>query len=337
MEILVRDFAYAPGDPRHEGREAPQQLYSVPSSSNSDNSDDGDEHQGTLKTKTCKETSFMTTLGRDDRVSLAYPRFSNLLSPLIASSGTTKLSVYHARALYSFAKGSDWEMDLETLEDVAVIIEEPVVFVNVHPPPSQDSKHPLLSKSSSKSMGNLSGRFGAANGLKTGHVLSCSGLAVPTPVHQDRWASLDDDHESDRGAVSQDETLRDSSKNPVSDSGHAHSLDQVLGSKSAHTATTTALPTDSISLTLDPCLSDFAETLKKFMDHSKDYGSGWATALRLKIKGSLQGAGQKTRGKIQLRLDDIGLVPENYIERIQAPSPAPQVASSGHSKFPSLK
>jgi hypothetical protein len=223
-------------------------------------------------------------------------------------------------------------MDLDVLEDVVIVAQEPIVS-SVH----QATKHPLLSKSSSKSMSDLAGssRLGVSTGLKTIPALSySSGLSVPKPVQQDRWASMDDDDSDDEGGDAT-ETLNGGTSLPVPDSGHVHSLGHVSGPESATATTTkTTLPADPISLTLDPCLDELAETLKKFMDHSKVYGSGWATALRLKIKGSLQGAGQKTRGKIQLRLDDIGLVPENYIERM-AFVPTPSV--TGHSKFPTLK
>ena len=238
------------------------------------------------------------------------PRLQKLIVQTLEKLGSLKdqsspLDFFRAEALYDFDKVSEWEMDLEALDDLIIIknvkndipsIQEIMATPLTGQPPESKLATTSASNSSKSSQ----------NDLSLDDVVRKASIAslTPAPLEQaDRWASMDDDEDD-----AEYERLFGPS---------AHSKGNI------DLAVTNATPKedagshkeDLIQIKMEPELDEFSSTLHKFLEHASVYGKGWVTATRLKVRGRLHGVGEKARGQITVNLLDIGLVPENYIEK----------------------
>ncbi|KAJ3117011.1 hypothetical protein HDU96_008182 [Phlyctochytrium bullatum] len=97
----------------------------------------------------------------------------------------------------------------------------------------------------------------------------------------DRWCSIEDDDDEDLSTLS----------TAGATGGNTNSHDPI-----SHVPNITLIP--------DP--PSFAEQLKEFIDYQPVYGSGWVTAIKVRVK-------EDRRGRTQLKMLDIGLVPTGYV------------------------
>ena len=116
--------------------------------------------------------------------------------------------------------------------------------------------------------------------LKTNTLVkSMNTLNIVQPT--DRWASMDDDDDSN-----DQEKLSDT-------------------------------PVEKMGLSIDPPPEEFGQTLTSFLDHENEFGQNWTTCIKIICKGKIVGSRiGKANGQVNLEMHYIGLVPLNYIQKI---------------------
>ncbi|KAI8816830.1 uncharacterized protein EV422DRAFT_607308 [Fimicolochytrium jonesii] len=302
--VKVRDYAYLPTDPRHYGIATEGSI----SSGRSDDSDffnRSDEEDGAYASA---ERLFESDEDDNNKTSSKAARTShpahhhlpkvrtedvlNVVLPLLAGQlrkymGDIDLRFSRARALFQFQKATEWEMSIEESEEVYLAHVEPYKPVETV-------------KEAEGSRENKSERDEEPQAEDQGE--EEDGNLARTSCTSERWASID------------------------------NVADHLLGMVHGVAKPDSKAPAEPVTLQSDPPISEFAMQLNQLLDYAGVYGTGWETALRVKCRGNIpaaaesakseesdstkQAAQQKGKGKLKIRLVDMGLVPGNYIERV---------------------
>ncbi|KAJ3005752.1 hypothetical protein HKX48_000488 [Thoreauomyces humboldtii] len=366
--VTVRDYAYHATDPRHYG--LPREDGSTPSertdsdewsSNSSDEEDDDAASYGSAErlfesdedNNTATHASPSRSRGHPNRrqpeVSCADMEATvlpQLASQLKGHMGDINLKFRYARAMFDFSKATEWEMSLTEGEDVLI------AFVGSPEPPVQQAPSSGAAREidTASSVTAAAGAGGGGGGDERGgrgpppslaersepdvsdstarkkdatEDVTGSGRGLPLDAVRERWASID--------CV-------------------ADNLVAMAQEASGKTPTMMTLDPSDRLIRCDPPTSDLAAQLNQLLDYAGVYGTGWATALRIRCRGrvvstvvgggggGVGGAGASATGaaagitaaspssqarkaaksRIKVKLLDMGLVPGNYIENVQA-------------------
>ncbi|KAJ3186205.1 hypothetical protein HDU85_007645 [Gaertneriomyces sp. JEL0708] len=300
--VKVRDFAYALTDPRHYGlplldNSNRSSRSSVDSDWPSSSSDEGDASYSS--SERLFESDDERRHGTSVPTSVSHVDFHQVVLPALAKEIAQHMQemdvmFYKAKAMFDFNKVTEWEMSICEGDELVIAVTRTQSTTTNNEEEQQSRQH--ARDPSEASMDNsATPRGSVATGLN------------------ERWASIDE--------IEKDAETR------TSDIQSAKlSTDSLSQGASA------------VTLHSDPSAQDLAGQLTQLLDYAEVYGEGWVTALRIKCKGRLSGdavgdettstgngsPGVKTderfsakKGKVRIKLVDMGLIPGNYIERVE--------------------
>ncbi|KAI9098736.1 hypothetical protein DFS34DRAFT_618759 [Phlyctochytrium arcticum] len=347
--VKVRDFAYPPTDSRHYGLSLDDK--SNRSSTGSDwfsSDEDGDEEDDDDEDETASYRSAERLFESDDdssshaQVSAAKSSRSTashsqqperrprpkdldpadvnalvvpvLINDLRQHMGGIDLGFSRAKAMFDFQKVTEWEMTIKEGDELYIAYMKPPSPTQAQPT-REESEAPEVKEEAAQSSDSQDKSADADPEEDTDNTPRAS-TTTPGRVTE-RWASID--------TVADDllHILHGASTRPAAASADAPSL----------------------ALYCDPAPAELAAQLNQLLDYAGVYGTGWATALRFKCRARFEDAGPdkdgsgerlvaeypgsssspsadgkevstgpKKKGKVKIRLIDMGLVPGNYIE-----------------------
>ncbi|KAI8806157.1 hypothetical protein BJ742DRAFT_817749 [Cladochytrium replicatum] len=74
----------------------------------------------------------------------------------------------------------------------------------------------------------------------------------------------------------------------------------------------------SLQIVTEPDREEFGAQIRQLIQYQKLYGTGWVTGVKLRVKGKGKAAdwGEEVTGKVKITMQDIGLLPDNYLEHL---------------------
>ncbi|KAJ3413143.1 hypothetical protein HDV05_008481 [Chytridiales sp. JEL 0842] len=271
-----------------------------------DNDDDNDNEQDDYAIDTTTQTLLESSPLILQHASILLTRISKSLS--IPFTKTGGLNFTHHKCIDNFESGSEWELSIRKGDHIVIAsltsdATNPTSSTN---PKQQDRWASIVGSPSSSTSVNSSNKQGQEDRWASIIDSPSSSTSVDPPgKQQDRWASIIDSPSSSTSVDPEKQQDRWASIVDENDTNPPSPLKNgQLNNKKR------------VCIKIEPKSEDFLNQLKGFIDHQDQYGEGWLTGLKVRIRATK--VSSSPQRSIKITLLDIGLIPDSYVASINS-------------------